>query len=330
MVVLGTVCLGLGLSGVTAVAADNEPVILKGSSLVISVAFSPDGKTLASGVSNGTIKLWNVTRGGAVDTLTGYADVSHVAFSPDGKTLASGGEVRDEKTAVRRTMIKLWDVATGKEQSTFTPVEKKSLVSSLAFSPDGKTLAISTYFIDDSGVKYAGVAVLLWDMKTSQVKTTLKGHTSPVKSLAFSPDSKTLASGGDTTVGVWDVATGKELATLKGYVKDSASVAFSPNGKTLALGGREDKTIKLWDVATGKEQSTLEGHTAPVMSVAFSPDGKSLVSSGDTTIRWWDIATGKELASHKAAVVARVFSPDCKTLASIGGYDIMLRDVPGR
>jgi WD40 repeat protein len=105
---------------------------------------------------------------------------------------------------------------------------------------------------------------------------TLNGHTGWVWSVAFSPDSKTLASGSwDETIKLWEVATGKEQATLKGHVGRVLSVAFSPDGKTLASGSG-DSTIKLWDMVTGKNTATLKGHTNAVYSVAFSPDGKTL------------------------------------------------------
>jgi WD40 repeat protein len=164
-------------------------------------------------------------------------------------------------------------------------------------------------------VAWLGVACLgLPPLSAQEPKpgATLKGHTSPVWSVAYSPDGKSLASGsgptiqlatpdgkkpasgsGDQTVKLWDVQTGKEQATLKGHTSLVSSVAFSPDGKTLASGSH-DKTVRLWDVQTGQEQATLRGHASPVSSVAFSPDGKTLASgSSDETIRLWEVQTGK-------------------------------------
>jgi len=190
-----------------------------------------------------------------------------------------------------------------------------SYVMSVAFSPDGKTLASSG---GDTTVK-------LWDAATGTEIKTLKGHGyHVVLSVAFSPDGKTIASGShDQTIKLWNVADGKEIRTLTGHSKQVRSVAFSPDGTTLASGS-EDRTIKLWNVADGKEIRTLTGHSGYVMSVAFSPDGKTLASaSNDDTVKLWDAATGTEtqtLTGHSDAVWSVAFSPDGKTLAS-ASYD---------
>jgi len=268
----------------------------------MSVSFSPDGKTLASGFWDKTIRLWDVETGKEKSLLSGHTDyVWSVCFSPDGKTLASGSW---DKT------IRLWDVETGKEKSLLSG--HTNTVNSVCFSPDGKTLA--------SGSREK--TIRLWDVETGKEKSLLSGHTDYVWSVCFSPDGKTLASGsGDNTIRLWDVETGKEKSQLSGHTDAVMSVSFSPDGKTLASGS-DDRTIRLWDVETGKEKSLLSGHTDYVWSVCFSPDGKTLASgSRDKTIRLWDVETGKEkslLSGHTDRVWSVSFSPDGKTLAS--GY----------
>ena len=273
---------------------------------VHSVACSPDGKTVASGSADQTVKLWDVGTGQQRASLLGHTgSVTSVAFSPDGKTLATGSYDRT---------VRLWSVATAKTQATLHG--HANWVMSVAFSPDGETLATGS---EDATVK-------LWDLRTKQERATLKGHTGPVRSVAFSPDGKMLASGGGDwnkpgEVKLWDVATGQERMTLKGHAGSLLSVAFSPNGKILATSTRgTDKTVKLWNVATGQEQVSLQGLTAAVWLVAFSPDGRILASAGaDGTVKLWDVATARiqaTLTVHKGAVGTVAFSPDGKTLAT--------------
>jgi WD40 repeat protein len=268
--------------------------------VVGAVAFSPDGKTIASGCEDHTIKLWDVASGKEIRTLdhhTGWA--YSVVFSPDGKTLASGSWDRT---------VKLWDVASGEELKTLAG--HSGLVTSVAFSPDGKTLASGS---SDKTMK-------LWDVASGREVKTLVGHTNWVNSVAFSPDGKILASGSvDKTVRLWNVASGKEIRTLMGHTDKVNSVAFSPDGETLASGSM-DRTVRLWDVASGVELRELAGHSGWVWSVAFSPSGNTLASgSADNAIKLWAVASGKEiatLAGHAVAVRSVAFSPDGKTLAS--------------
>ncbi|WP_422615955.1 WD40 repeat domain-containing protein, partial [Nodularia spumigena] len=148
-------------------------------------------------------------------------------------------------------------------------------------------------------------------------------HSSSVRSVAISPDGKTLVSGGYQTIKLWNLETGKENLTLTGHSDSISSVAISPDGKTL-FSGSWDKTIKLWDRETGEEIRTLTGHSDHVVSIVISPDGKTLVSgSADNTIRLWNLLTGKKihtLTGHSGNVSSVAISPDGKTLIS-GSWD---------
>ncbi|HLJ95665.1 MAG TPA: protein kinase [Gemmataceae bacterium] len=287
-----------------------------------SVAFSPDGKRLASGSGAGIgqppglgeVKVWDAQTGQELLSLKGHKGfVYTVAFSPDGKRLASGsaGPTRHEPGEV-----KIWDAQTGQELLSLKghtgPVE------SVAFSPDGKRLASGSGTWDTTKKSYVAGEVRIWDAQTGQELLTLKGQTGIVESVAFSPDGKRLAGASrDKVVKVWDAQTGQELLAFKdAWV---SSVAFSPDGKRLA--SASPGTVKVWDAQTGQELLTLKAHTGVVNSVAFSPDGKRLASAGgDRTVKVWDAQTGQELLTFKGhTVMARsvVFSPDGTRLASV-------------
>ena len=156
-------------------------------------------------------------------------------------------------------------------------------VKSVAFSPDGQTLASGS---GDSTVR-------LWDVAAGTLRHTLENPGAGLYSVTFSPDGQTLATGGgDSTVRLWDVTAGTLQHTLESHGFEVKSVVFSPDGRTLAS-GNWDYTIRLWDIDTGILRHTLAGHTAPVRSVAFSPNGQTLASgSTDGTVLLWDVATG--------------------------------------
>jgi WD40 repeat protein len=274
---------------------------------VNEVAFSPDGKLLASSSQDNTVRLWDVESGKPHgEPLTGHTDdVKGVAFSPDGKLLASAGW---DKT------VRLWDVESGKPHGEPLTGHAKG-VQTVAFSPDGKLLASAG---DDKTVR-------LWEVESGKEHgEPLQGHTEPVYGVAFSPDGKLLASSSyDNTVRLWDVESGKPHGEpLKSHTGNVSGVAFSPDGELLASSS-QDNTVRLWDVESGKPHGEpLKGHTEGwVNAVAFSPDGKLLASAGDDgTVRLWDVESGKEhgepLKGHIDWVLDVAFSPDGKLLAS--------------
>jgi len=274
--------------------------------LVHGVAFSPDGKTIASASADRTVRQWDAATGRPIGRdLTGHTDdVAEVAFSPDGKTIASASH--DET-------IRLWDAATGQQRGQ--PLTGHSdLVYAVAFSPDGKTVASAS----------ADKTVRLWDAATGQQRgQPLTGHDDQVRGVAFSPDGKTVASASyDRTVRLWDAATGQQRGQpLTGHTYRTYDVTFSPDGRTIASASG-DQTARLWDAATGQQLGQpLTGHTGWVYGVAFSPDGKTIASaSGDLTLRLWEATVGtplgQVLTGHTHWVRGVAFSPDGKTIAS--------------
>ena len=297
-------------------------ILVEHADAVLSVSFSPDGKTIAASddpkkyQGSYFLRMWDVATLTEIDTFNRWLDGrstgsrsfgnENVSFSPDGKTILSRCE---------QSVICLRDAA------TYTEIRRLEIPGHWAniavFSPDGHTLATLLF--------YGSPMVRLWDVDTDTEIGILWGHIGEVSGVAFSPDGGTLASAGsvDATVRLWDVDTQTEIAILRGHTGWVKGVVFSPDGKTI-VSGSHDHTVRLWDVDTQTEIAILRGHTGWVNSVAFSPDGKTIVS-GDQhgTVRLWDVATqtgNGRLQGHTTAVNSVAFSPSGKTVAS-GGDD---------
>ena len=255
--------------------------LLKGhTSRVSSVAFSPNGFTLASGSWDQTMILWDIRNGDKLAEFKGHSNnVTSVAFSPDGKMLASG--------SWDHTVI-VWDIKSGSALHTLKG--HTGWVNSVAFSPIGSLLASGS---DDH-------TIILWDTRSGEQLDILEGPDYSVNSVAFSPDGTILASGlWNNSVTLWDMQTRRPLRTLEGHTGDVRSVAFSPNGNLLASGSY-DKTVILWDVSTREKIRTFEDNLEGITSVAFSPDGKMLAAGAkDSTITLWDVQSGTSLRWFK-------------------------------
>ncbi|MEG3880856.1 NACHT domain-containing protein [Microcoleus sp. herbarium7] len=279
-------------------------VFTKIFSSIRSVMFSPDGKLLATGDTDGVVRLWEASSCREILTCKGHTNVvESVAFSPDGKILASGSY---DKT------IKLWDVKTGECLKVLQGHTES--VMSVRFNPDGNILASGSF---DGTVR-------LWDIRTSECCKILQDHTKVGFSVAFHPGGEILATGsGDQTIRVWNINSGECLKIFEGHTKNVFSVVFNSTGEILASGSG-DKTVKLWNIGSGECLKTLEGHFDQIRSIAFSPNGEILASgSYDRTAKLWDIRTGEclnTLQGHSNQVGSVAFHPGGDILAS-SSYD---------
>ncbi len=282
----------------------------------LNIAFSPDGKTLASG-NNDTIRLWDATTGELISTLTNLTIETNnfLYFTPDGETIVCvnwGG------------LISLWNTSTGKLKKTIVDVDHTASIWGIALSPDGKTIAVGSGDIDGN--------IYIIDLNTSELMFKLSGHSGDVNCLIFSPDGKTLASASyvDETIRLWDANIGEHKRTLTGHTGDILGLAFSPDGQTIASGSG-DGTIRLWDASTDNQQIEFIGHTDYAESVAFSPDGQTIACGySDGYIRLWNVDTRKHIKTFKESkdyVDSLTFTSDGKKLVCEIGENIYLWNV---
>ena len=319
------------------VATGDELALLTGHTAQIqSLAFSSDGKILASTGNDRTIRVWDTETSKQLVVLSDRRNFpGTLAFSPDGTTIASNG---------RTGTIQIWDVATGDPIATLTG--HTDTVEALAFSPDGKTLASTS----------EDLSIRLWDIDAEEHLSTLTGHKKPVKVLVFSPDGKTLASAGmGGTVRLWDPGTGKQVRALVQFgltdtdQKFSAAtrqtawidtLAFSPDGSILASGDHH-RIVRLWRLSDGSLLSTTKVgmRSSRILALAFSMD-KPIFMTADWkgTIHSWNASTGTQFAmltlkGHEDWGRALGFADDGTTLMSVGwrsqGETVQFWDING-
>jgi WD40 repeat protein len=304
-------------------ATGKELTKLKGHKrAIVSVAWSPDGRYLASGNPFEPIHLWDTHTGKVVRCLDQQQAGMALKFSADGKLLASG--CMDGK-------VRIWDVATGNEQPLLAGY--RGWVNCLAFAPDGKTLALAGA---DSQVIHR------WDVATANPHRSAHGHHGQIYTLDFAPGGAILATGGgdwhdtDQVIYLWESATGNFVRRLEGHTGKVYCVRFSPDGKKLVSGSEREDIFRIWDAATGKELSRFEHKTseegpsleARVSALAWSPDGSRVISAHDQgTLLLWDVPSGKQIRTfkgHEGIVQSVIFSPDGKWLVS-GSIDRTVR-----
>lgn len=351
-------CAGIWLYDVRPGKEKEIDLLIAHNSKVTCLAFSPDGKYLASGNLDNNVHLWETKTGQKIDTLTGHnSEVSAIAFSPDGKTMATGSYTWDANYI--EPEIRLWNIQTKSHISTLKG--HKGTINSVAFSPDGNTLASGS----------SDETVRLWNTQTGELKETYDDHRGAVHCVAyasdgnilafsyrntvrmigrrtdtfnitvppngrtevfdidFSPDDTMIATAHHDVVHLWDTETGKHKSTFNVKKKDVRSIAYSPSpsiayasdGKTLATTGT-DHIVQLWDIDTGKRRKTFKGHTGTFTSLAYSPNGNTLVTGTRRGVGFlWNAQTSQliaKLVGHTSHISAITYASDENLVATAG------------
>jgi WD40 repeat protein len=282
------------------ISQEEKPILKlsKHNEAVLSVAWNPDGKTIATGSEDKTVIIWDVEKGEVIATLQGFIrGVNGLCWTPDGDNLLAAGD----KT------IQVWDKA-GKKLRVIGGASTD--VRSISFSADGKIFSAGTY----------DRRIFVWDFASGKLIRTLEGHDKSVLAVSISSDGKLLASGSlDETVRLWDLSTGKCLKIWKGHAGNIFSVAFSPDNKYV-LSASKDNSLRLWDISQDQSVRSYIGHTLPVTTAKFSLNGLWILSgSVDKTVILWETFTGKKIYDYigfDGGVNSISVAPDGKAFAT--------------
>jgi WD40 repeat protein len=335
--------------------------ILPHARRVLCVAYSPDGKLIATGSADSSARLWDAETGAPVGKpLQSAGWIIAVAFSPDGQTLAAATNNGTGANALG--LLNLWDVSTGKAIGQPMKLQHSGEMLAISFSPDGSTLLsvakdkaarlwdlttrepigeplthddvlrVGAFSPDGKTVLTASVdkTARLWDPKTGKALTEPLPHRGIVNTAAFSPDSKLVVTGTDGEARLWAVPDGKPVGEAMIHNKQNVTrVTFQPKvGGKVVVTVSSDGTVQLWQAPSGKPIGQAMKHRSQVWSLAISPDGKTIATGClDQTARLWDSASSLPLGAplpHQSEVYSVIFSPDSQSLATVT-YDRMAR-----